>query len=125
MAVRHVIQSERLNKRYFRRWYYWNGISRALLYRDAWIDMQAPENTEVDFSRVPHIAGVPRFFYRKVPRELRRWLTAAIKGDAVSSFDAELWLWFFAGVFRQRWIDRHLPRPPATRRVEPEPALSR
>ena len=47
---------------------------RALLYRDAWIDMQAPESTEVDFSRVPHIFGVPRFFYRKAPRELRRML---------------------------------------------------
>jgi glucosyl-dolichyl phosphate glucuronosyltransferase len=125
MAVRHVIQGERLNKRYFRRWYYWNGISRALLYRDAWIDMQAPESTEVDFSRVPHILGVPRFFYRKAPREVWRWLTAALRSDAVGSFDAELWLWFFAGVFKQRWTDRHLPRPPATRRVEPEPALSR
>lgn len=125
MVVRHVIQGERLNKRYFRRWYYWNGISRALLYRDAWIDMQAPENTEVDFSRVPHILGVPRFFYRKAPRELRRWLMSALKGDAVGSFDAELWLWFFAGVLKQRWTDRRLPRPPATRRVEPEPALSR
>ena len=72
MAVRHVIQRDRLNKRYFRRWYYWNGISRALLYRDAWIDMQAPESTDVDFSRVPHILGVPRFFYRKAPRELGR-----------------------------------------------------
>ena len=78
MIVRHVIQAERMNKRYFRRWYYWNGISRALLYRDAWIDMQAPESTEVDFSRVPHILGVPRFFYRKAPREVRRWVTSAV-----------------------------------------------
>ena len=59
MVVQHVIQHDRLNKRYFRRWYYWNGISRALLYRHAWIDMQAPESTEVDFSRVPHILRRP------------------------------------------------------------------
>jgi glycosyltransferase involved in cell wall biosynthesis len=120
MVVRHVIQGERLTRRYFRRWYYWNGISRALLYRDAWIDMQAPEETAVDFSRVPHVLGVPRFFYRKAPRELVRCVTSAVRGDAVSSVDAELWLWFFAGVLRQRWIDRKLPRPPA--RVEPVPA---
>ena len=125
MVVRHVIQEQRLNKRYFRRWYYWNGISRALLYRDAWIDMQAPESTEVDFSRVPHILGVPRYFYRKAPREVRRWVTSAFRGDAVESFDAELWLWFFAGVLKQRWTDRKLPRPPAARRVDPEPAMSR
>ena len=87
--------------------------------------MQAPESTEVDFSRVPHILGVPRYFYRKAPREVRRWVTSAFRGDAVESFDAELWLWFFAGVLKQRWTDRKLPRPPAARRVDPEPAMSR
>ncbi|HET7219793.1 MAG TPA: glycosyltransferase family 2 protein [Vicinamibacterales bacterium] len=111
MVVRHVIQRDRLQKRYFRRWYYWNGISRALLYRDAWIDMQAPEDAALDFSRVPHILGVPRFFYRKVLREIRRMVVSAWHGDKVESFDAELWLFFFAGVLRQRWRDRKLPRP--------------
>ena len=83
MTVRHVIPGDRLNKRYFRRWDYWNGVSRALLYRDAWIDMQAPESTDVDFSRVPHVWGVPRFFYGKAPRELRRLLVRAWRGDRV------------------------------------------
>ncbi len=120
MTVRHVIQADRLNKRYFRRWYYWNGISRALMYRNAWIDMQAPESAELDFSRVPHFLGVPRFFYRKAVREVRRMLVQAWRGDAVGSFDAELWLWFFSGVVAQRWKDRHLTRPPSSRekRVE-------
>ena len=112
MVVRHVIQRDRLDKRYFRRWYYWNGVSRALMYRNAWIDMQSPESTELDFSRVPHILGVPRFFYGNVPREIRRAIASAWRGDAVASFESELWLWFFAGVFRQRWRDRRLPRPP-------------
>jgi glycosyltransferase involved in cell wall biosynthesis len=118
MVVQHVIQDDRLNKRYFRRWYYWNGVSRALMYRQAWIDMQAPESTDVDFSRVPHILGVPRFFFRKVPREIARMCVSAWRGDSVSSFDAELWLWFFAGVLRQRWRDRKLARPPAQVRAE-------
>jgi glycosyltransferase involved in cell wall biosynthesis len=123
MVVRHVIPRDRLNKRYFRRWYYWNGVSRALLYRNAWIDMQAPENTDLDFSRVPHILGVPRFFFGKVPREVRRMIRDAWRGDRVASFDAELWLWFFAGVVRQRWRDRKLPRPPASRRAEASHSL--
>lgn len=118
MTVRHVIQRDRLNKHYFRRWYYWNGISRALLYRNAWIDMQSPESTDVDFARVPHILGVPRFFYRKIGRELVRMVRDRWRGDPVSSFDAELWLFFFAGVIRQRWRDRKLPRPAAERRVQ-------
>ena len=83
MAVRHVIQGDRLNKRYFRRWYYWNGISRALLYRNAWIDMQAPESTDLDFSRVPHILGVPALLLsqggaRAAPHGAR----SAWRGDA-------------------------------------------
>ena len=112
MVVRHVIQRDRLNKKYFRRWFYWHGVSRALLYRDAWIDMDAPEDTSVDFSRVPHVFGVPRFFYRNVFGHAWRAVTSALRGDAVGSFDAELWVWFFAGIARQRWRDRALPRPP-------------
>lgn len=119
LAVHHVIPADRLNKRYFRRWYYWNGVSRALLYRDAWIDMLSPESTDLDFSEVPHIVGVPRFFFGKVPRELRRMVHRAWRGDAAGSFDAELSLWFLAGVVRQRWVDRKLPRPGREARVRP------
>jgi glycosyltransferase involved in cell wall biosynthesis len=119
MIVHHRIQRDRLEKKYFRRWFYWNGVSRALLYRDSWIDMQAPESTELDFSRVPHIAGVPRFFYGKAPRELARAITSRWRGDAASAFDAELWLYFFAGVLRQRWRDRKVPRPPVAQSAAP------
>jgi glycosyltransferase involved in cell wall biosynthesis len=111
MVVRHVVHNERLNKAYFRRWFYWHGISRAIMYRDAWIDMQAPEDTSLDFSRVPHILGVPRFFFRTALREMRRTITSALRDEPADSFDAELWLWFFAGVLRQRWRDRKVPRP--------------
>jgi hypothetical protein len=30
-----------------------------------------------------------------------------------------LWLYFFAGVLRQRWRDRKLPRPAAVQRPAP------
>lgn len=113
MVVRHVVHRDRLNKRYFRRWYYWNGRSRALMYRDAWIDMQTPEDTTLDYSQVPHLLGVPRFFFRKVFSESARVARSAMRGDASESFDAELWLWFLLGVIHQRWMDRRVPRPPA------------
>jgi glycosyltransferase involved in cell wall biosynthesis len=123
MVVQHLIPRERLKKAYFRRWFYWNGVSRALLYRDAWIDMQAPEETSLDFSHVPHILGVPRFFYGMVPREMWRMVKTAWRGNADESFDAELWLWFFMGVLHQRWRDRKLPRPDASVRTLPTPAI--
>ncbi len=112
MVVRHVIQADRLNKAYFRRWFYWHGVSRALLYRDAWIDMQAPDDTSMDFSRVPHILGVPRYYYRDALGHAGRMIASALRRDQMGTFDAELCLWFFAGMVQQRWRDRALPRPP-------------
>ena len=55
MSVRHVIPASRLNKRYFRRWFYWRGISRARLYEKAGLDMEAPEQTVLDFATVPRV----------------------------------------------------------------------
>ncbi len=111
MVVHHVIPQDRLNKRYFRRWFYWHGVSRAMLYQQRKIDMLAPEETGLDFSKVPHILGVPRYMYRKLLRSLGGILGAKLAGKSGESFDHELWVWFFLGMFRQRWKDRHLTGP--------------
>jgi GT2 family glycosyltransferase len=108
MSLEHLIPADRLCKRYFRRWFFWRGISRALLYERSGLDMEAPEQMVLDFSRVPHIAGVPRYLYRKAAVSLFGWLRAAVRGDAVAAFDHEVWLWFFAGILKQRWADSRL-----------------
>ena len=41
--IDHLVPTERLNKQYFRRWLYWHGISRAMLYRQGGFDMEEPE----------------------------------------------------------------------------------
>jgi GT2 family glycosyltransferase len=105
MVVEHVIPAGRLRKAYFRRWFYWRGISRARLYERAGLDMEAPEQTTLDFSRVPHVAGVPRYLYRRALEHAAGWARSAASRDAVAAFDHELWLWFFAGILRQRWKD--------------------
>jgi len=107
MAVRHVIPAARLKKAYFRRWFYWRGISRAMLYERAGLDMEAPERTALDVRTVPHVLGVPRYLYRKALASVRDWIVSAFRRDPVASFEHELWLWFFAGIIRQRWKDRH------------------
>jgi glucosyl-dolichyl phosphate glucuronosyltransferase len=106
VVVRHVIPADRLTKRYFRRWFYWHGISRAMLYQQARINMEAPEETTLDYAKVPHIAGVPRYLYRSALRMLAEVMKSAARRDAVATFENELWLWFFAGVCKQRWQDR-------------------
>jgi glycosyltransferase involved in cell wall biosynthesis len=105
MAVEHIIPADRLRKPYFRRWFYWRGISRALLYERAGLDMEAPEQTTLDFSTVPHIAGVPRYLYRKALAAAIGWARSTWRRDAIGAFDHETWLWFFAGIVRQRWRD--------------------
>ena len=111
MVVQHLIPTDRLNKAYFRRWFFWRGISRAMLYAQSGKDMEAPEQTTLDFSQVRHIAGVPRYMFRSALVAMRDSLAARLRGDAVNAFEHELFVWMFAGIVKQRWKDRHLPAP--------------
>ena len=111
LVVHHVIPSDRLSKKYFRRWFYWHGISRAILYATKGSDMESPERTSLDFSKVPHIAGVPRYLYRTFLYSFVSMLSSFMRRDQVASFEHELWMWFFAGIVKQRWKSRHQPIP--------------
>jgi glucosyl-dolichyl phosphate glucuronosyltransferase len=106
MVVHHLILAERLKKRYFRKWFYWHGVSRAILFDLSQVDMESPEETTLDFSKVPQIAGVPRYMYRSCLHMITKVLSSALRRDVVATFEYELWLWFFAGVLTQRWKDR-------------------
>ena len=107
MVVHHIIPADRLNKKYFRRWFYWRGVSRALLYQQQGLDMEAPERQRVELAGAPHIAGVPRYLYRTAARTLKHAVVARVRRDAVAAFEHELWLCMFAGILRQRWKDRN------------------
>jgi len=108
MWLEHIIPADRLRKSYFRRWFYWRGVSRALLYERAGLDMESPERPGHDPSTVPHIAGVPRYLYRKALREVVRWVRDTVRRDPVGTFQHETWLWFFSGIVRQRWKDSQM-----------------
>jgi glycosyltransferase involved in cell wall biosynthesis len=106
MVVHHVIPADRLHKRYFRKWSYWHGVSRAILYQQHSIDMQAPEDTNLDFSTVRMIFGVPRYMYRSCFQSAIAMAKQRLRGQQVAAFERELDLWFFLGVLRRRWKDR-------------------
>jgi glycosyltransferase involved in cell wall biosynthesis len=108
VVVRHVIPRERVTKRYYRRWFYWRGISRAMLYAETRLDMEAPEQSTLDFDRVPHVLGVPRYMFRSALRAAKNAVLGKFRRDAVAAFEHEVWLCFFAGVVSQRLKDRHL-----------------
>jgi hypothetical protein len=105
MVVHHVIPSERLTKRYFRRWLYWHGISRAILCRHCGTDIENPESP-VTGRRRAELAGIPWHLVLKALRSIRSWAWRSLSGDSIAAFERELWLCFFAGVVRQRWNDR-------------------
>jgi glycosyltransferase involved in cell wall biosynthesis len=112
MVVHHVVEAERLKKPYFRRWFYWHGISRAILFTKLGVDMDGPDTSQLDFSKVPQIAGVPRYMYRSLMTHVRDLVRARLRGDGVAAFEHELWLCFFAGVAKQRWAERKVMIPP-------------
>ena len=119
MMVRHIIPAERLTKRYFRRWFYWRGVSRAMLYERAGLDMEKPEQGARDMTGIPQIAGTPRYLYRKALRHAKQWVHDAVRGRQVETFEHELWFWFFAGIVRQRFADTRHRHRGAVPGVEP------
>jgi glucosyl-dolichyl phosphate glucuronosyltransferase len=103
MVVEHVIPAARLTKHYFRRWYYWRGVSRGMLFTQSGLDPETPQQTTLDFARVPQILGVPRYLYRKALITVGRWVRDLWRRDTVARFERELWMCFFVGFVQQRW----------------------
>ena len=81
-----------------------------MLYEESGVNMESPEETALDYSNVPHIAGVPRYLYRTCLKSAGRMLSATARRDPIASFENELWLWFFAGIVRQRMKDHRKKR---------------
>ncbi len=103
LVVRHRVPADRLTRRYFRRWFFWNGKTQALMLDNLFIGL--------DMSRTPHILGVPRFLYRQALRQVWRWLGRVGRRDALALLIEELRLVRYAGLFTECWRRRiHVPR---------------
>jgi glucosyl-dolichyl phosphate glucuronosyltransferase len=125
VLVQHVIHADRLNKKYFRRWFYWRGVSRAIMYQQHGLDMENPQARGTDFSKAWHLGGIPRYLFRSMARTAMNRVKAAIRRDETAAFEHELVLCMYAGIAKQRWRDRREPFPWTNRRVtsiSPEPA---
>jgi glycosyltransferase involved in cell wall biosynthesis len=109
MVVHHLVAAARLEKQYFRRWLYWHGISRALLFKHGGFDMEEPELVHPPHDGDRMIGGVPVHLIAKAIRSAAALVWHAAHRHIATAFEYELWLCFFAGVVRQRWFDRHQP----------------
>jgi glycosyltransferase involved in cell wall biosynthesis len=99
IAVVHDVPADRLERAYFRRWFFAQGRTRAIMMRDFYYWL--------DFDTVPHIAGVPRFLYRAFLAQAGHWLARA--GDEqLERFVEELSTIRMAGLLWHRWTQmRH------------------
>jgi glucosyl-dolichyl phosphate glucuronosyltransferase len=112
MVVDHIVAADRLHKQYFRRWFYWHGISRALLCRHSSLDVEEPDSG-VTHSGERRLLGLPLSLYPKALRSARSLVWHSIRRDA-SAFEYELWLCFFAGLLRESLTHRgHAAAEPA------------
>jgi len=108
MVVRHFVPADRLTRRYFYRWFYWHGISRAIMYASSGTHLLEPES-DSSHAGERHLLGVPASIWRGSMRgafsAAARW--AARRPDEALQY--ELQVVFLAGAVRQRLTDRKLP----------------
>jgi glycosyltransferase involved in cell wall biosynthesis len=92
MALQHHVPASRLTRGYFRRWWYWKGVSKSKL-------EQRHVITELglDLSRVPKLAGIPRFMFASAVRDARSWLMALFKQDGMVRMRHEMMICYFFG----------------------------
>lgn len=86
LVIYHHVPAQRMTRRYFRRWSFWCGVSRAL------IDAECP-------APVPYITGVPRHLVGKAARDVLRVVYGTVTWSALPDerFAAELNLWDLGG----------------------------
>jgi glycosyltransferase involved in cell wall biosynthesis len=108
MKVHHHIPTGRLTRRYFRRWWFGKGVSRAALEATRPIT-----ELGVDLRTTPHVLGLPRYMYGTAARDLFSWLRYLVRGRAADAFRHEMMLTYFAGYFWARRADRGRTGAPA------------
>ena len=100
MLVHHAVAADRLTKNYFRRWYYWHGVSRAILSRTTGLDVEEPERAGLQ-PEVARLRGVPVRLFSKAFRSAVSCVRRRLRGQEADAFTYELFLWFFLGVLRE------------------------
>lgn len=98
VSVRHLVPASRLTRRYFRRWFYWHGRTMARMADAVYLDL--------DLTRVPSIAGVPRFVYREFLQQAGRWISRVGRADGLALLIEEVMLLEYIGFFSEVWRHR-------------------
>jgi glycosyltransferase involved in cell wall biosynthesis len=118
MRLEHHVPAKRLTKEYFHRWWYWKGVSKRRLE-----ERHPVTELGVDLTRVPRVAGVPRFLLGSALRDAAGWLRAWLTGNAIERTRREMMLCYFAGYLRgARGARQERPSPAASIDGTPVPS---
>ena len=117
MVLDHVVPASRLTRNYFRRWWYWKGVSHARVHQ-----MHGRTELNVDLRNVPRVLGIPRFVYGNVVRNIKGWLRGWVRRDPAKRAQHWMSLAYYAGYCREIWRPTTLGREGVQSK---RPALSR
>jgi glucosyl-dolichyl phosphate glucuronosyltransferase len=118
MGLRHHVPAKRLTKDYFRKWWYWKGVSKARLER-----RHPVTELGLDLTKVPTLFGVPRFMIGDACRDAWRWLGAALTMNHTERMRHAMRLCYFVGYAKGiAGAESESDSAPAVERV---PAISR
>lgn len=100
LIVWHHIHPDRLHKRYYRSWFFWNGTAKGLLARRR----REP---------VPHLLGAPRYLFGRALRSAFELAQRALRLDLSRTLDDEAPLWLVSGFLYGRYVYRDGNQDPA------------
>ena len=98
MELHHHVPRERLTRTYFRRWWFWKGISRARLQR-----MHPETELGLDLRKVRRIRGVPRFAIGEVLGHVRGLWRSGLRRDRLRLTEEEMMLMYSLGYVAESW----------------------
>ena len=117
MRVDHHVPAARLTRRYFRRWWFGKGVSRARLE-----ESRPVTELGLDLRRTPHVLGVPRYMYRGALQDVAAWLRATVTRRAADAFRHEMMLVYVAGYLLTRVAGTLRRQPVAAMAGRPTPS---
>jgi glycosyltransferase involved in cell wall biosynthesis len=94
-SLHHHVPATRLTRSYFRRWWFWKGLSKCRVER-----RHPVTELGLDLSHVPRVAGVPRFMFGSAIRDFTGWVKAVLSRDSATRMRHEMMLCYFVGYLR-------------------------
>ena len=96
MMVDHHVPASRMTRSYFRRWWYWKGVSHARLHR-----LHNQTELGLSLTAVPRLFGVPRFVFGTMIGSLRDWARALVARDPARRAERATMIAYTIGYIRE------------------------